>query len=84
MSEEEVILDEHSCLSEEQQEDLRWHRFDLDEQEKVVLDVLVSVCGSGGGGIMPLPFPRHDRRGVDGVTGVSAVGGGECVGGGVK
>ena len=82
MSEEEVVLDEHSCLSEEQQEDLRWHRFDLDEQEKVVLDVLVSVCGSGGGGIMPLPFPRHDRRGVDGDTGVSTLGGGECVGGG--
>ena len=50
--------------------------FDLDKQEKVVRDVLVSVCGSGGGGIMPLPFPRHDRRGVDRVTGVSAVGGG--------
>ena len=31
---------------------------------------------------MPLPFPRHDRRGVDGVTGVSAVDCGECVGGG--
>ena len=75
MSEEEVILDEHSCLSEEQQEDLRWHRFDLDEQEKVVLDVLVSVCGSGGGGIMPLPFPRHDRYGVDRVAGTVLVDG---------
>ena len=60
---------------------MRWRGFDLDKQEKIVLDVLVSVCGSGGGGIMPLPFPRHDRHGVDGVTGVSAVGGSECVGG---
>ena len=63
---------------------MKWRVLGLDKQEKVVPDVLVSVCGSGGGGIMPLPFPRHDRRGVNGVKGVSAVGGGECVGGGVK
>ena len=51
--------------------------FGFDKQEKVVLDVLVSVCGSGGGGILPLPFPRHDRCGKDNVTGVIVVGGGE-------
>ena len=56
--------------------------FGFEKQEKVVLDVLVSVCGSGGGGMMPLPFPRHDRRGIDGDTGASTLGGGECVGGG--
>ena len=79
-----MVLDEHSCLPDEQQEEMKWRVFGFDKQEKVVLDVLVSVCGSGGGGIMPLPFPRHDRRGVNGDTGVSALGGGEYVGGGVK
>ena len=72
-----MVLDEHSCLPDEQQEEMKWRVFGFDKQEKVVLDVLVSVCGSVGGGIIPLHFPRHDRCGVDGVTGVIAVGSGE-------